>query len=220
MYDVIVGCGRVGSLVATILSEKGHNVVMVDAEESRFKKLGSQFTGQTVTGDGTDINTLKEAGINKADVLILATNDDNSNLMSAQIAKKIFGVKRVFVRMKDPNKLSVYKEYSLETVSATMLAAHKIADSLMTTPEIEIIGGIFDGKGKIVRFQIDSDQQCRTLKKMVSAGAVRIVALEGNGKIDLSVKDEALAPGATVVGAMITENLKKLNKLFAVEDKP
>ena len=218
MYAVIVGCGRVGSLLAATLSSRGHNIVIIDSDEERFRMLGHQFTGETLTGDGTDISVLKEAGIGKADALVMATNDDNSNLMSAQIARKMFGVKRVIVRIKDPNKFSVYREYALEMVSATTLASNKIADILSTPEEVEIIGGIGKERGKIVRFRVPSESARRSVIKLISSGVLYPISISSAEKLSFGINEEELAPGDVVVGAILSDNMKHLGKC-CVEEK-
>ncbi len=214
MYAIIIGCGRVGSVLATILSAEGNNIVVIDSAEEKLRSLGPEFTGEIVVGDGTDITTLEGAKIQESDALIAATGDDNSNLMVAQIAKKIFNVKRVLVRIKDPNKLNVYKEYDLETVSATTLAANKLADLLKTDREIEILAGIGDDKVKIVRFQLPTPQTCDTLRRMIESHIFNPTVVYVNGKPTLIIP-EKLPPGAIVVGSILAENMKRLNRLFS-----
>ncbi len=217
MYAVIVGCGRVGSLLATTLSSRGHNIVIVDMGGERFQGLGQQFTGDTLVGDGTAVEVLKESGIEKADALIMATNDDNSNLMGAQIARKMFGVRRVIVRIKDPKKFSVYKEYALEMVSATTLAANKIYELLSTTQNIEIIGSMGDGKAKIVRFLLPSDKACKHLAKLIASGVFVPVSISEDESFALGIDMERLKPGAVVSGGILSENLRHLNRCCAEE---
>ncbi len=215
MYAIIIGCGRVGSVLATLLSEQGNNIIITDTDESRLQRLGPEFTGETIVGDGTDITILKQAKIEEADALVAATGDDNSNLMSAQIARKIFQVKRVLVRIKDPNKLDVYREYDLETVSATTLAAHKLAEILKTTREIEILGNIGQDKLKIVKFELPTPQTCDTLSRMIRSRVFQPAAVYVNGKLELGLPENKLLPGAVVVGSILTDDLKRLNRLFS-----
>ncbi len=219
MYAIIVGCGRVGSLLAVTMSGRGHNIVIIDSDAERFKKAGQQFTGETLLGDGTDISILKEGGIARADALIMATNDDNSNLMGAQIARVMFGVKRVIVRIKDPNKFSVYREYSLEMVSATNLAASKIFDILSTQPEIETIGSLGNGNAKIVRFRLASDAACKALSRLITSGIFYPVSSGEGENFRFSAKPEELAPGVLITGAIIADNFKHLARC-CTEEKP
>lgn len=217
MYAVIVGCGRVGSLLATTLSSRGHSIVILDTHEERFQRLGQEFTGDAMIGDGTAVEVLKESGIEKADALVMATNDDNSNLMGAQIARKMFGVKRVIVRIKDPKKFAVYKEYALEMVSATTLAADKIFELLSTNENIEIIGSMGDGKGKIVRFLLPSGRACKHLEKLIASGVFVPVSVSADESFELGIDQKRIKPGAVVAGGILTENLKHLNRCSTEE---
>lgn len=212
MYAIIIGCGRVGSTLATALSGQGDNVVIIDTSEKRLSQLGPEFTGQTVIGDGTDITVLQEAKIQEADALVAATGDDSSNLMTAQIAKKIFRIDRALVRIKDPNKLDVYKEYDLETVSATTLAAQKLAEMLKTSRKIEILGSV--NKAKIVKFTLPTPKTCATLSRMINSRTFRLAAVYINGKIELDSAEDKILPGAVVVGSILINNLKRLNRIF------
>ncbi len=215
MYVIIIGCGRVGSVLATLLSEQGNNIVIIDTNEERLLRLGPEFTGQTIVRDGTDIAILEEAKIQEADALVAATGDDNSNLMSAQIAKNIFQVERVLVRIKDPNKLDVYKEYDLEAVSATTLAAYKLAEMLKTSREIEILGSIGQDKAKIVKFKLPTQKTCSTLSRMISSHVFQPAVVFVSGKLELGLPEDKLSPGAVVVGSVLTEDIKRLNRLFS-----
>jgi len=95
MYVIIVGCGRVGSELAKILSSEGHNVVVIDRNPESFRRLGQSFNGLTLVGSGFDTELLRSAGISQADAFCAVTNGDNTNLISAQVAKKIFKVPKV-----------------------------------------------------------------------------------------------------------------------------
>src|SRR5512143_1631596 len=131
MYVVIVGCGRVGAQVATLLAEEGHNVVIVDKNAESFKRLGKTFNGVTVVGNGFELDVLKEAGIEKADAFCSLTNGDNTNIMATQVAKKIFRVPRVIARVYDSARAHIYESLGLEILSGTVLFAAMIRDKLM-----------------------------------------------------------------------------------------
>ena len=90
MNIMIVGCGRVGSQLALLLSQEGHNVTIIDKNPDSFKRLGGTFNGVAATGNGFDENLLKELKIDKQDAFVSVTSGDNTNLMASQIAKKIF----------------------------------------------------------------------------------------------------------------------------------
>ncbi|MDR2431458.1 MAG: TrkA family potassium uptake protein [Candidatus Margulisbacteria bacterium] len=131
MQALIVGCGRVGSELAQILSAGGHNVVVLDKNESSFKRLGDSFNGATILGNGIDTESLKLAGVERAAAAAVVTNGDNTNLMSAQIIKKIFGVPRVVARVYDPRRAALYRQFGLEIISGTTLVASLMRDVIM-----------------------------------------------------------------------------------------
>lgn len=123
-YIVIIGCGRLGSLLANRLSGLTHQVVVIDSEPAKFDALSSgEFTGFRIIGDAVELETLREANIEKADCLLAVTNDDNVNLMVAQIAKNLFQVEKVVARVYDPAREAIYRKFGIEIVSPTLLSA-------------------------------------------------------------------------------------------------
>ncbi len=131
MYVIIVGCGRVGSELAKLLSSEGHDVVIIDKSQASFDRLGESFNGVTLVGNGFDLALLKQAGIEKADSFCAVTNGDNTNLISAQVAKKIFNVPKVIARVYDPARAHIYAALGLDILSGTILFAAMIRDKII-----------------------------------------------------------------------------------------
>ena len=125
-YTVIIGCGRLGANLANTLSEEGENVLILDKEKNSFRKLSSSFGGLGVEGDGTELETLKAADVQRADTVIAVTNNDNINIMIAQIAKECFSVKKVISRLFDPERECVYQELGIDTICPAVLSANEI----------------------------------------------------------------------------------------------
>ncbi|MFO7819691.1 MAG: TrkA family potassium uptake protein [Halanaerobacter sp.] len=121
MYVLVIGCGRTGSSLASLLSKEGEDVVVVDEEKAAFKKLSPEFTGFNVLGDATEIEVLQEAKLDKTDVVIVATDNDNINAMVAQIASELYEIDKVIVRIIDPQKEVIYKDLDVITMSPTDL---------------------------------------------------------------------------------------------------
>jgi len=122
-YIIIVGCGRLGANIASLLSKARKSVVVIDKDEFSFRRLSDEFSGFTIEADAIEEDTLLSAKIDKADVLVATTNDDNTNIMVAQIAKKIYNVPKVIARLFEPSRQKVYEEFDIETVSPTVLSA-------------------------------------------------------------------------------------------------
>ena len=121
MNVTIVGCGRTGAFLAELLDRSGDTVSIVDLDRSAFKRLPADFKGTPVLGDGTDMDILRQGGIEKADAFVALTQGDNRNLMAAQIAKKIFGVQQVVAKVNDPIRAATYRGEGLYTFSRTTI---------------------------------------------------------------------------------------------------
>ena len=129
-YTIIVGCGRLGAKIANALSDNEENVLVIDKSESSYKRLSVDFGGVNIYGDGMDIGTLKEADIDKASVLVAVTDDDNVNIMVAQIARTVFNVPRVIARLNDPEKACVFEGQNIDIVCPARLSADNIYNIL------------------------------------------------------------------------------------------
>jgi trk system potassium uptake protein len=123
---VIVGCGRVGSMLARDLDASGHEVTIVDERVSAFNRLGDTYKGNMVVGTGIDESVLRRAGIEAADCFCAVTNGDNRNIMAAQVAKVVFKVPRVITRIYDPIREETYREFGMETICSTTIVSSMI----------------------------------------------------------------------------------------------
>jgi trk system potassium uptake protein TrkA len=125
MHVMIMGCGRVGARLAKLLLRDGHEVTVLDTSASAFDRLGSEFAGNTLVGDGTDTDDLQKAGIERADAFAAVTQGDNRNIMAAQIAKHIFSVPRVVTRIYDPIRQDTFQTLGLDAISPTVIGARE-----------------------------------------------------------------------------------------------
>jgi len=132
MKIIIMGCGRVGAQLASLLDADGHQITVLDIDAHSFRRLPPSFGGTALVGDGTDEEMLKKAGIAEADAFVAVTQGDNRNVMAAQIAKNIFNVRRVICRIYDPLRKDVYEALGLEAVSPTTVFAQLLRDKLLT----------------------------------------------------------------------------------------
>jgi trk system potassium uptake protein TrkA len=131
VHFVIMGCGRVGSSLAHSLEAQGHDVAVIDQEESAFRRLGSSFEGRRVTGVGFDRDTLKEAGIDDAYAFAAVSSGDNSNILAARVARETFGVEHVVARIYDPGRAEVYQRLGIPTVATVKWTADQVLRRLL-----------------------------------------------------------------------------------------
>lgn len=130
MNLLIIGCGRVGANLAEKMCDRGHDVAVIDRKKTAFELLDEGFTGLTFEGVPIDNETLLGAGITSCDALCAVTDDDNINLTVAQIAKDIYHVPTVLVRILDPDKDDVFQEFGLSTVCPTKLTTEALVSAL------------------------------------------------------------------------------------------
>ena len=131
MKVLILGCGRVGSTLATMLDRSGHTVAVIDQSSDSFQRLSPEFGGETIVGNGVDEDVMMRAGIKDADAFVAVTNGDNRNIMASQIAKEIFRVKKVMCRIYDPIREQTYHELGMDTMCPTTIGAQMFFDALL-----------------------------------------------------------------------------------------
>ena len=130
MKIVIVGAGRVGSVLAADFDAAGHQVVVLDLSTQAFDRLPSSFGGDAVRGDGTDEDILRRAGAEGADVFIAMTEGDNRNVMAAQLAHEAFGIRQVIAKINDPVRAEAYADLGIATLCRTVLMADAVTGYL------------------------------------------------------------------------------------------
>jgi len=131
LFIVIIGCGRLGAYLANRLSRQGHHVVVVDAHPEAFDALSPEYSGFRVEGDASEFAVLSQANIDQADMVIVATNNENINVMVGQVARKLLNVPRVIVRIDEPDRRETYEQLGLDTVCPASLVGDEILQSMV-----------------------------------------------------------------------------------------
>ncbi|GAA1518408.1 TrkA family potassium uptake protein [Dactylosporangium maewongense] len=127
-----------GSTLAISLEQRGHSVAVIDSDADAFRRLGGDFTGATVTGVGFDRDVLLSAGIERADAFAAVSSGDNSNIISARVARETFGVERVVARIYDPKRAEVYERLGIPTVATVRWTADRMLRHLVPEGNVEI----------------------------------------------------------------------------------
>ena len=130
MKALVIGCGRVGSSIALQLDREGWDVTAVDEKEEALSRLGDHWNGGFVLGHGMDIEVLRQAGIEDADAVVVATDGDNTNIVIGQVAQKRFDINCVVVRVLDPARADFYAERGLRTVCPTKTAINVLNEAV------------------------------------------------------------------------------------------
>ena len=135
MYVVIMGCGRVGSSLAASLTRIGHEVAVIDRDQSSFLRLDQDFPGTKVLGMGFDRDVLIRSGIERADAFAAVSSGDNSNIIAARVAREIFGVERVVARIYDAKRAAVYERLGIPTVATVPWSTDRFLHTLTKESE-------------------------------------------------------------------------------------
>ena len=132
MHAVVVGCGRVGSAVAARLAAEGWSVSVIDQAMEAFNRLDPAFPGERIEGHALDEDVLALAGIERADACVVSTDGDNTNLVTAQIVQRKYGVATTVVRVLDPARAELYARLGLRTVCPTTTAIDTLSDAVLS----------------------------------------------------------------------------------------
>ena len=213
MNIMIIGCGRVGSQLAILLSE-GHNVTIIDKDQESFKKLGGSFNGVTATGNGFDENLLKELKIDKQDAFVSVTSGDNTNLMASQIAKKMFNVPRVIARVYDPRRADIYKKLGLDIISGTVLVAAMIRDKIIENKFTSYL--VETGELGVLEIIVSEALKGRKAGELSIADEFSVVVIDRKKRVILPQADTRLELGDKVMGIVRIASLKKVKETLKI----
>lgn len=212
MRFVILGCGRVGAQLAGSLAVEGHDVAIIDKDPLAFERLGNSFTGLTVTGVGFDRDVLLAAGIEQADGFASVTNGDNSNIVSAQIARREFRVPRVVTRIYDPQRADIYKKFGIPTISSTVWGANELREHLLY-PELK--SEVSFGSGEVLMIEIEAPHRLagHPAGELEIPGQALVVCIVRLGRAFLPDQATILAAGDLLYANVAAEALDRFKQL-------
>ncbi|MDP2831086.1 MAG: TrkA family potassium uptake protein [Candidatus Omnitrophota bacterium] len=217
MYVIIVGCGRVGSELAKLLSGEGHDVVVIDKTQEAFKRLGDTFNGLTMVGNGFDLALLKQVGIEKADAFCAVTDGDNTNLISAQVAKKIFSVPKVFARVYDPQRAHIYAALGLDIISGTMLFSAMLRDKII---ESRFSSYLIESKDLgVIEIEAKNDLVGKTIQDINIPGDFIVVALRRMQGVVIPEPKTVLKNKDILMGVVKVSSLRAVREKFHLGEK-
>ncbi len=210
MYVIIIGCGYFGASLALKLADEGHDVVVVDKDKSAFSKLGMAFNGLTIVGVGIDEDILKKAGIEKADAVIAATRDDNTNIMIAEIAKTIYKIPKVMARVYLQSKIGTYKDFNVDFVCPTTIGVEEMYNMIFSDGT-RLRANIGDGLS-IFEVVVYKDKNFK-VEDVESKFGIRICAVKRRN-FEIAFEDRDLQKDDVVVILSNLEEAKKISKYF------
>jgi trk system potassium uptake protein TrkA len=212
MHVVIVGCGRVGSGLARIIEDQGHSVAVVDKQPKAFRRLHEGFAGQRIVGVGFDRDRLEEAGVRGPEVAVAAvTSGDNSNILTARVARETFGVDRVVARIYDPRRAVIYERLGIPTIATVQWTIDRVVRRLLPdATESDWIDPT--AQVALVERQVAATWAGRPLLDIEVPGVARVVALTRMGTAQVATPDLVTQDGDVVYLAVSVGRLGEIDE--------
>ena len=213
---IVVGCGRVGSQLATLLSDNGNNVCVIDIDETAFDNLGRNFNGSTVIGVGFDGEVLERAGVEEADVVCATAQHDNTNLMIAEVCRRLYRVPHAIARLSNPDHERAYMQLGIDYICGTSLQAEAIFSKIVAghSSHVETFG-----EYEIMRFSLDlSSLKKKTIRcsELERDHDIRIIAFERSDGSASSIptRDSVLYQGDSVLVCVRHELISSFSRFI------
>jgi trk system potassium uptake protein len=188
MHVIVVGCGRVGSGLAVDLEQAGHTVAIIDKNARAFRRLPAEWTGLKVTGFGFDRDHLAEAGIERAGALAAVTNGDNTNILTARIARENYAIPSVVARIYDPRRALIYQRLGIPTVATVTWTIDHVMRRLFPEQSFEEWTDP-TGQVSLIERSLPPAWAGRSLAPLMESERFRLLTVTRAGKARLATPD-------------------------------
>ncbi|HEY5684075.1 MAG TPA: NAD-binding protein [Acidimicrobiia bacterium] len=200
MHIVIAGCGRVGSDLARWLANDGHDVVVIDNDQTALDRLGKAFNGEVLLGEAFDVDVLRRANIEHADVFLAVTNSDNANLMAVAVTRNVFNVERAIARLYDPVREESYRRLGVNFITGTKLIANVFYEQVLDE-EFSYHVTFAEGDVEVVEFTLGPAAAGIPVAELEIRNKLRVAAVQRGGETIIPGRRFELAENDLVVAA-------------------
>jgi trk system potassium uptake protein TrkA len=213
MHCVIMGCGRVGAELTVQLSKGGHSVAIIDKRKEAFDRLPPGFDARTIVGIGFDREILEQAGIKEADAFIAVSNGDNSNIVSARVAREHYHVDKVIARIYDPRRAEIYERLNIPTIATVRWAAKQVQYLLFHGKETmrDSLAG-----GSLLHLQVEIPDHLvgKKISSVTSDGEVEVIGVDRGGAGFIPKDDSTFQEGDVVHFIVHKDQVEKFDTLL------
>lgn len=217
MKVIVMGCGRVGSQLSNLLSQRNHDVTVIDHRDADASgRLGPNFKGRILHGLGFDREVLEEAGISTADAFIAASSSDNANIVAARIARTIFRVPRVVARMYDPRRAEIYQRLGLSTISGTQLGVRQIYD-MVTHTDLDVLHKFGRGEVSVLAVEVDYHLAGRSARDLGIPGEVVVFSVTRHDHAFIPTNGTEFREGDILHLAVSSTSMTRLEEMLGLE---
>lgn len=213
MNVIIMGCGRVGILLTQELSKAGHDVAVIDKNPGAFDRLPPGFEARTIVGLGFDREVLEEAGIKEADAFLAVSSGDNSNIVSARVAREHYHVSKVIARIYDPMRADIYERLNIPTVSTTRWGVKQII-MMLTHPREEIKETLAAGDLFRMRIEVPEHLVGKKVSSLNVEGKILVAGVDRGGMGFIPVASSTFQEGDYAAVIVQKDALEELDDLL------
>jgi trk system potassium uptake protein TrkA len=192
---------------------EGNEVAIIDKDPKAFRRLNPSFQGKTVTGIGFDRDVLISAGIEQADGFASVTNGDNSNIISALIAKRVFQVPRVVTRIYDPMRANIYKRFGIPTISSTVWGANELREHLLYA-ELKSERSFGSGEVELMEFEVPAQLIGHSVSDLSVEGQMMVTCVVRLGQATVPTGATVFADGDLVYACVTTSFLGRFREMI------
>lgn len=215
MQFIVIGCGRVGAGLAHNLTQRSHTVTVVDSNPDAFTQLSPTFKGQTIVGIGFDRDVLLRAGIERSDGLAAVTTSDETNVVTALVARQMFQVPKVIARVNNPRQAAIYHRLNLQTIAPTTWGISRIAD-LLCHSQLDAILSLGNGEVDILQVEIPPALAGKSVRDLTILGDISVVAIARGSRAFLPTLGSVLEAGDQAYVAVMSTAIERLNALLGL----
>jgi len=213
MHVVIMGCGRVGSLLTVELGHAGHSIAIIDKREEAFDRLPPEFAAKTVVGLGFDREVLEEAGIKEAEAFVAVSNGDNSNIVSARVAREHYHVPKVIARIYDPRRAEIYERLNIPTIATVRWGVKQIM-LMLTHPREEIKESLAGGDLFRMRIRVPHHLTGNPVSSLQLEGRILVAGVDRGGSGFIPVQSSTFQEGDVAQLIIHREAVDDLDELL------
>src|SRR5688572_4960508 len=213
MRFVIMGCGRVGAELTIQLAKSGHAVAIIDKRKEAFDRLPPGFDARTIVGIGFDREVMEEAGIKEADAFIAVSNGDNSNIVSARVAREHYHVEKVIARIYDPRRAEIYERLNIPTIATVRWAAKQVQYLLFHGKET-MRDSLAGGSLLHLQVQIPDHFVGKKISSVTSDGEVEVIGVDRGGDGFIPRDDSTFQDGDVVHFIVHKDHVDKFDTLL------
>ena len=220
MYIVIAGGGKIGSYLAGVLLASGNEVAVIEETLATADRLSVQLEGRylVIHGDGCDSRYQEDAGIRQADVFVATTGQDDDNLVSCEIAQRVFNVPRCIARVNNPKNLRIFREVGIECVSSTTLIANLIEEEALLG-SVSVVSSLTHGNVALAEVMVPrmrrfSNEDGVLIEEIPLPDNALIAAVASGGDVEVANADTLLFPGDKAIVVADEDVLDEVRQAF------